>query len=140
MKTTRKKKVTAPPQYVALQYKFSHKVLDATHFQLTSEPFELMPNELIIEKIREKGTINAATYARSPQRNNRHLVKTGIRKVSEHEGYGDQLADGEKNLLIFRTSRDKHFMTVWHFKGYYPYTVAAFTKKFLKTQLKGLNL
>jgi hypothetical protein len=144
MKTTRKKKVTVPPQYVALQYKFSHRVLDATHYQLTSEPFELMPNELIIEKIREKGTINAATYARSPQRNNRHLLKTGIRTIVKGLGYGDQFEGYDpkgkriKHFLIFKNEGE--YLTVWHFKNKMPNNPVSFANTFLKSQIMQSNV
>ena len=143
MKTTKinakTKKATAPPQYVQVTYKFTHKVLDANHYQLTSEPFELMPNELIIEKIREKGTINAATYARSPQRNNRHLLKTGIRTIVKGLGYGDQFEGYDpkgkriKHFLIFKSEGE--YLTVWHFKNKMPRTPVTFANSFLKSQI-----
>ena len=140
----RNTKTTAPPQYRTLKYQFDYQNVDARHYKLVEGSFEKMPNELIIEKIRQAATVEAAMYARSPQVNGKHILKTGIRPLSTHTAYGDQFefVNGSKvnHLLIFVFSSDKQILTVYHFLNYNPYRKTGFVKSFLKTQIKGLNL
>ena len=137
-------KPQVPPQYRTLKYQFDYQNVDARHYKLIEGSFEKMPNELIIEKIRQAATVEAAMYARSPQVNGKHILKTGIRPLNTRVSYGDQFefVNGSKvnHLIIFVFSSDKQILTVYHFLNYNPYRKTGFIKSFLKAQLKGLYL
>ena len=136
----KRKSTKTPPQYLALQYKFEFQNSDARHYKLIDGHLDKMPDELIIEKIRNTATVEAAMYARSPQVHGRHILKTGIRPLGTHVAYGDQfeMMHGSKinHLLIFVFSFDKQILTVYHFLNFNPYRKTEFVKSFLKKQIK----
>ena len=140
----KRKSTKTPPQYSALEYRFEFQNSDVQHYKLTDGHLDKMPDELIIEKIRNAATVEAAMYARSPQTNGKHILKTGIRPLGNRIAYGDQFefVNGSKvnHLLIFVFSSDKQILTVYHFLNFNPYKKTEFVKSFLKTQIKGLNL
>lgn len=138
----KRKSTKTPPQYSALEYRFEFQNSDARHYKLTNGHLDKLPDKLIIEKIRQAATVEAAMYARSPQVNGKHLLKTGIRPLSTHTAYGDQFefVKGAKvnHLLIFVFSSDKQILTVYHFLNFNPYKKTEFVKSFLKTQIKAI--
>ena len=113
----KRKSTKTPPQYSALEYRFDFQNLDARHYKLINGHLDKMPDELIIEKIRNAATVEAAMYARSTQANGKHILKTGIRPLNSHIAVGDQfeIVKGSKvnHLLIFVFSSDKQILTVY---------------------------
>jgi hypothetical protein len=142
---TPKKKVTLPPQCAVMHFKFSHKNLDALHFDAISKVVLDLPDRLIIEKIRHPETIDAIAFARSPQKFGKGFLNTGIRRVEKGVGYGDKFIGFEKgkalkHFFMFKFDDSYEILTVYAFQRFMPNNAKDFVKSFLKSQLKGLNL
>lgn len=46
---------------------------------------------------------------------------TGLKKTNNPDVFfGDRMHDGKKNLIVFKFSKDKEYLLIDYYKGYYP--------------------